>query len=254
MAQIIAPSTCKAKIHHTTNLGTAIYQNSEIYSPDTDMWKSKALHIGPMDYKIPGYHYDRSRYRHTVTFGGVPTWVQLTNGLWVLSFDGVDDKLTIPDFYIPAPLTIIGIALTNDISSANLAIVSKIAADGTEREIWFGTATSGFNFIVSFDGTNWTVLATDTGLIVINKFYHFGATWDGTTAKIYITGNEVKSGAASGTLYNGTAAWQIGEALNAPNTQSWDGKISEVFLYSRVLSAPEMLNHYLMAKARIPGL
>ena len=54
----------------------------------------------PMQEGSGGKVYDRSGYRNDGTISGA-SWTQLPNGLWVLSFDGVDDYVECPAVSIP---------------------------------------------------------------------------------------------------------------------------------------------------------
>ena len=97
---VIVPNTRKISVSRQTNLGISTYDLDELYSPDTEFWKAKVLDLAspkypPQQASAPTrYIFDRSRYNNHGTIFGA-TWVRLSSGLWVLSFDGTDDKVVV---------------------------------------------------------------------------------------------------------------------------------------------------------------
>lgn len=79
--------------------------------------------------------------------------------------------------------------------------------------------------------------------ITLNLWHHICYTYDGTTIRMYIDGQEVASAAASGTItYHSTTPWQIG---GNPSATAWGsgtlaGKINDVRIYDNCLSPQEV--------------
>ena len=96
-SNLILPSAPGGIVSHTKNIGVGHYCLDDLYSPDTAMKNAEVLRLGPMISKVPGYWWDRSRYQNHATITGA-TWIQMPNGLWVLSLDGIDDYLNLGNF------------------------------------------------------------------------------------------------------------------------------------------------------------
>src|SRR3990167_5721859 len=98
-SSIITPKAAEGFVSHQTNLGVSTYDLDELYSPDTEHWKSKVLDLGSPKYPPrvatapTRYWFDRSRYQNHGTITGA-VWKQLPSGVWVLSLDGIDDTIT----------------------------------------------------------------------------------------------------------------------------------------------------------------
>ncbi len=83
--------------------------------------------------------------------------------------------------------------------------------------------------------------------------YHLAATWDGTTARLYVNGSQVNSWGANGSL----VAMSAGHLQVGWNTRYGDplgGTVTDVCYYDRCLSAGEMALLARSAPAGWPGL
>jgi hypothetical protein len=72
----------------------------------------------------------------------------------------------------------------------------------------------------------------------VGQWQHVAATWDGTTAHIYIDGIETASETFTGNAGDSNT-WRIG-AYGSPSTGFLDGNIDNVRIYGRALSAAEI--------------
>ena len=90
---IVTPKAVRGWASRSFDLGTHTYDLNDFYSPDTELYKSKVLDLVSPKY-IPNkaYVFDKSKYGNHGTITG-PTWVQLPSGIWVLYFDGTNDKV-----------------------------------------------------------------------------------------------------------------------------------------------------------------
>ncbi len=72
------------------------------------------------------------------------------------------------------------------------------------------------------------------------NWYHLVGIDDGVNLKVYINGNEVRSG-SSATRISGVWSVKVGAR---GTTNYFDGTIDEVHIYDRALSAAEIRKHY----------
>lgn len=81
-----------------------------------------------------------------------------------------------------------------------------------------------------------------------NQWYHFAATYNGTTLIMYINGVNVGSTSASGTIsYTVSNPLCIGSEPDNTvcNTgEYWDGRLDDIRVYNRALTAQEVLDLY----------
>ena len=176
------------------------------------------------------------------TYGGV-TYGAEGKFNTALEFDGVDDYVEVPD-------------------SDSLDITDEITI-----ETWIKLKNTGKNYIVD-KFHEWGLKVTDykqtvtffiadqspvdfvtTETISLNTWTHIVASYDGTNRRIYFNGVEVKSDTPSGSIGTSTGSLFIGNY--GGGGFSFDGKIDEVRIYNRALSAEEILDHYKRGALRL---
>ena len=109
-------------------------------------------------------------------------------------------------------------------------------------------AATQFQFTYGKPGNNNGTLTSGTDL-VIGSVYHVVATYDGTTMKMYVNG-AVKASAAD--IYVQATATQPGFTIGSRNgSTSMPSNIQDVAIYSRALTASEILSHYNNAPATL---
>lgn len=94
-------------------------------------------------------------------------------------------------------------------------------------------------WINSNGSSGWQQGASFAGLSTGTK-YHVGASWDGTTAQVYVNGTAGTSGTP--TMWSGTAGLSIGANYADIGNERWDGRIDE-FAYYSSLSAARFAAH-----------
>ena len=108
-------------------------------------------------------------------------------------------------------------------------VYALYAGAGSDPGGWFNTGASG-STERSVNGS--TPLA-------LNTWTHVATTYDGTTARLYINGTQVATTTFTGPLATSTGALRIGG--NAVWTEYFTGRIDEVRIYKRALSAAEVV-------------
>lgn len=159
-----------------------------------------------------------------------------------LSFDGVNDAVTIADStnmsgtagltveaWIHATVWLTGAPIINRRTTGNVGgyVLEMAATTGT------------MNFYL-YSGS-WQ-LVTSTGWS-LNTTYHIVATHDGVTARIYRNGIEVASTPVAGSIGAPTANIVIGQSIST-TTRVWTGRIDEVAVYNVALGATTVSDHY----------
>jgi len=124
-------------------------------------------------------------------------------------------------------------------------ILAKYNTTGNQRGYRINTLPSGaIQFLLSTDGSTYSIAATGAASVTLNNWYHVVATYDGTQAKIYInnTFTEVASTnplALTGDINDNTASFMIGKQDSLLG-YTFDGVIDEVRVYNRALSQEEI--------------
>jgi len=189
-----------------------------------------------------------------------------------LDFDGLDDRVSVPD---NSSLDVSGAITVSawvkvDVNSGKLTILAKTIgggyysaggfflafrddtgySDGTFRLI-FGKAnsTSGSGGGNYGTNTSWDRVVSETNTWETGAWYHVAATWDGTTnsesMKMYINGLlNATHAAGQATMLTNKYPLQIGRILYEEPWNQFDGKIDDVRIYNRDLSAGEIEKIY----------
>jgi hypothetical protein len=123
------------------------------------------------------------------------------------------------------------------IDGTSRRIVSK-AIGGLQGYELFVNSGSGLSFQRIAGSTN-TVTATAPPL---NSWSHVVATYDGTTMRLYVNGSLSNSGASALSLLDNAAAFRVGNS--ALGTEGWAGDLDDVTVYSGVLGAAQVQNHF----------
>ena len=180
-------------------------------------------------------------------------------GYW--EFDGTDDYITLDENSDLANITgdisieaWFNIDTTND---GNRAIWSKgrtpDPGGGTQTHslLWVSSSNTIGGLIGNLDGSASSVGQT---IITAGQWYHVVLTSDGSNNKIYINGvlddtNARTSAEIYNTNQNGGVS--IGRDARYPTTSNrmWDGKIGEVRVYPRALTAAQVFQNYNATKS-----
>ena len=117
-------------------------------------------------------------------------------------------------------------------------IVGKSVHGGCSGRVQYGLFSEGGIFRLRFE-TEAGSVNIDASLPPIGEWAHIAITNDGTTAKIFINGEEVVAGDMPGTLNANDDPWRIGQDCEREN-YIFAGLIDDVRLWNRALSANEI--------------
>ena len=158
-----------------------------------------------------------------------------TNGGY-LDFDGASDYVTLPFNTEYTNISIDAWATRDQLNVWN-SIIGKYGSSAG-YELVFNNS-GGVRFHTSTQRIDSTSLSA-------NVWYHIVGTYDGSTARIYINGSLDTSGSTS--RNTNTSNWQIGRSAWGGNYHN--GKISNIKIYNRALTAAEVLQNYNALKGR----
>ena len=156
-----------------------------------------------------------------------------------LSFDGINDWVTVPDadvLDLTTGMTMEAWVRPSAVGAAwrtvmlkeqpNNLIYALYAGDGSGRPATdvFTTADRGFS---------------GTTAMVLDAWTHLAATYDGTTQRLYVNGVQVATKATTGSIRASTGVLRIG-GNGTWNDEWFAGLIDEVRLYNKALTAAQI--------------
>jgi len=194
------------------------------------------------DYNSSGI-YDNSSYNNFATFNGNISESNISTGKFgnSLEFNGNDDYLKVNAFYNFTE-TNFTVMLWGKIETPTgiKTALSQQDGDGTGRSwIIFNDNTCEDGKIATYLGG--TILCSNITASV-DEWYHVAISYDGTTLKVYVNGEEE----ASDTRIvdeNATGDLIIGQHKGLTNYK-FDGELDEVSLFSRTLDSNEIKASY----------
>lgn len=135
----------------------------------------------------------------------------------------------------------------SDLSTTTRTLSAWVIADATPST--HTVVKKDNEYILRCDGLSlvyyfWTSNGLSTcGTTISNGvLYHVAATWDGTTAQLYVNGVQKSSSTPGGTTSTSTNNWTIG--AQPGGGEGWDGLIADVRLYNVALTANEVFQLY----------
>ena len=154
-----------------------------------------------------------------------------------LSFDGVNDIVTVPDSSLLdlAP----GMTLEAWVKPTTAGGWRTVLLKERPGQLTYGLYATGDNGRPLAEVAAGTQRdARGTAALTVGVWTHLAATYDKSTLRLYVNGVQVSSTAVTGTLLNSTGALKIGG--NAIWGEYFSGLIDEVRVYERALSAAEI--------------
>lgn len=167
-------------------------------------------------------------------------------------FDGVDDFIDfgdVHDFPGTASFTVEGWINRGTVGEADKwrwiatkesivdprdgwALAVAPGSSGSPQTIYFNRFSGGTEHVV-----------TSTTATVAGTWYHFAATYDGATMRMYVNGALEGSTASTLSIPNTTFPMRMSSAA-PPSVHRFSGRIDEIAVYSTALSAPQIAEHY----------
>jgi hypothetical protein len=185
---------------------------------------------------------DRTGNGRTGTLAG-PTWTTSGKFGGALSFDGINDWVTVADANALDLTT--GMTLEAWVfPTANGGgiwrnVLIKERAGGEVYNLYSNTSTNvPVVYVVRAAQTGTPLDAVGTSMLPVNAWTHLAVTYDGTTLRLYVNGIQVGTRAVSGALLTSTGALRIGG--NSIWGEFFQGRIDEVRIYNRALTTGEV--------------
>ena len=152
-----------------------------------------------------------------------------------VDFDGVDDFIQLGEPLSYTQHTISAwIKLVNDGSNSTVIDARDSANDGWRMVI------SASQFVNYQMNSNYVV---SPSAVSVGEWHHIVGTYDGTTQKLYIDGSLVSSATTSQTISTTTNA-EIGSRNFSDRANEFAGKIDELAIFDRALTADEVTAIY----------
>jgi hypothetical protein len=160
-----------------------------------------------------------------------------------LSFDGVDDYVSVPvkpALNISSAITIeTWMKPTKDYGVQDIFCKSS---DVENSGYIFPRTVNGWasiEFMLNINGFGWQILRVPYGTNKMNQWHHVAATYDGFTMKIYIDAVEAGSFAFSGSILVNSNPLTIGTQLGFDD-ENYGGSLDESRIWNRALSQCEI--------------
>jgi hypothetical protein len=174
-----------------------------------------------------------------------------------LSFDGVDDYVSVPysSSLAPGTLSVSAWVCQNDWASFTDSgiVVSKTENGGYALDFNYPTTGGGAHTCLFWicRPSGYTIITAPIGALS-SGWHHFAGTYDGQFVKLYIDGVEKAStdcGSTANIRYLYSNALFIGAEPGTGSSLPWDpdffvGKLDEVQIFKRALTATEVATQY----------
>ena len=169
--------------------------------------------------------------------GNAPEWVEGANGT-ALEFDGGDDKVTVPStaaLRTPGEVTLAG-WIRHEPTVQFRAILEKRDA-GADGYNLFLTGQS--KLFMRVNG----ITVSSPAAVADGGWHHVAGVYDGSGLTLYVDGFPVASAAGGAGAIDVTANLLLGHHFSQPG-YSFEGRLDEVTIHDRGLSAPEVFQLY----------
>jgi glucose/arabinose dehydrogenase len=187
---------------------------------------------------------DRTGTGHTGTISGA-AWTTPTQGKFgsALSFDGVDDWVTVNDandLDLTTGMTLEAWVFPTALGTGSWRnVVIKERPAGEVYNLYANTdANAPVVWVVRSTSPGQPLDAAGVATLPLNTWTHLAATYDGTTLRLFVNGTEVGSRAVTGALVTSTGVLRMGG--NSKWGEYFQGRIDEMRIYNRALSGAEI--------------
>jgi len=196
---------------------------------------------------------DLSGNRNNGTLTNGPTFSSANGGSIV--FDGTNDYIECGN-----PSSLASIAGTTNLTVSGWVNFSEYSGSsgpqsysvvtnygGYTNTIWLvENPGNALRFRVVVGGSD--VWVSDTSIHLLNAWYYFVGTYDGSNMKIYMNGSLKNTRAQTGTLSAANGTMRIGAYEDG--RYCLKGNVAQTQIYNRALSSQEVLQNYNASKSR----
>ena len=185
---------------------------------------------------------DASGYHNNGTLLNGPNWT--TNGKYgsALLFDGVDDKVVVPDsnsLDLTNKLTLeVWVYPTSSMNGWDTILLKEQPPGSLVYALYVDTANN-----LPYGGiyANGEQILQGTSPLPLNTWSQLALSYDGATLRLYVNGQLVRSKAQTGSLPVTSGVLGIG-GNNIWSDQYFSGRIDEIRIYNRALTQQEIQN------------
>ncbi len=185
--------------------------------------------------------------------GATSNWTTSGKKGGALTFDGVNDQVNLGtpealNFDGKSAITVAGWANLSDANQSWPVIFAKQTASEGQYNLQFGQSTNRRPAFYLNMASGWQVRIIANAVLSADRWYHIATTYDGANVKIYIDGVLDNTVVLTGSIVGQSSDLvYIGQA----NTVLMKGKIDEIRVYDRALSASEIAALYRQNETRI---
>ena len=183
-------------------------------------------------------------YRNGVALGAASLLASDTTNR-AADFDGVNDSVSVPSSAALSPTGAVTVeAWVRPTAKPTAGGFASVASKADAYSIQFNGPQLEFTTI---NGTTRRRVQAPPSAVVAGQTYYVVGTFDGTTQRLYVNGVQVAAGAFSGPVNASTKAVVLGSWDTA--TEFLAGRIDDVAVYAKALTATQVANHYNRARA-----
>jgi hypothetical protein len=184
---------------------------------------------------------DASGKNNTGTLSGATWFAQGRYGR-ALSFDGVNDVVTVPDatsLDLTTAMTLEAWVRPTALSGYRTVLMKEVSG-GLAYTLYAHDNAPKPAAYVRISGKTTSDAVGGTAPLALNTWTHVAVTYDGATLRLYLNGTQVGSRAVTGSLVTSSNPLRIGG--NSVWGEYFAGQIDEVRVYNRVLDAAAIRN------------
>lgn len=237
----------------TTNLRSYLYYSTDTttrqqwYQPRIDLVDGTEPTVAELIAGVGSKWYDLTGTNH----GNILNSAALYNSAGYMNFDGVDDYVDCGN-----PTSFSSIGGTNNITVSSWVYYTAYGGGGQTYSVitvkgnpwtWLMENPSNtFRFRITAGGSD--VSVADTSTHALNTWYNVVGTYDGANMRIYVNGVLKNTIAQTGTLGVNSVSAKIGTYTGT--TYNLTGRIANVSVYNRTLTASEIQQNFNAARGR----
>ena len=180
---------------------------------------------------------DVSGHAHPGTLSG-PVWTAAGHSAGALTFDGVNDTVSIADqaeLDLTTGMTLEAWVRPTSLGTAWRTVAFKEQAGHMSYALYGNTSTGRPTGQVYVGGQRDARAST---ALPVNAWSHLATTYDGATLRLYVNGSQAASLAAGGAMAISTGPLKLGG--NAVWGEWFAGQLDDVRVYNRALSTAEI--------------